>query len=195
MLNPEYTIYSDDEILIRDIRNRENKAFEYIHSKCFAIVLQYVINMSGSYKDAEDIYSDNIANLITVVDNPALEVKKSIITLFLVMCKNRLINEYERKVASENFLKYNSETSYEENFEEKMDNLFYQNIFYNSFQKLKKDCRKIIKKSLEGISLAEIAKAMKLDYNYLRKKKRSCHQNLLELVQKNPEYRQVMNKT
>jgi RNA polymerase sigma factor (sigma-70 family) len=183
--------YSNEANLIKSIRKRENAAFEYIHQKCHDVVRMFIEGYSGSEEDIEDIYNEGIASLIEAIDKPDLEKNNNVINLFVVICRNNWIDVIKKRRSARIYSQSLEEDAFNENFEAQLDKVIYQNIYWNSFEKLKKDCQTIIKEFLNGVPLKDIAALLGLTPLYIKKKKFYCQKNLFELVYKHPDYKKI----
>jgi RNA polymerase sigma factor (sigma-70 family) len=180
--------YSNNKTLIKGIRNRTNEAFEYIQQKCFPAVRGLIKSSKGSDDDVKDIYNEGIADLIEIFDKSDLKKNRKVISLFIIICRNKWLDSLKRQGYADLYLDTINEYSYELEIEKKLDDAMYSDILWQSFDKLKNDCQKIIGKFLNGKSLKEIAKSLRLKYAYVKKKKHYCHKSLLKFVHEHEDY-------
>lgn len=187
--------YKDDRILIRDIRQRENKAFEYIRHKCYHLVRKMLQKQPGVKEGLDDVYNENLLQLIEAIDQPKFQVTKSVIPLFISICRNNMIDAAKKSRSSDKYLLSLSDTAFEEEFDARIDEEMYQNIYNESFNKLDNQCKRILNEFMNGTGLKEIAKAMGLSPSYVKKRKHLCQKSLQDYVQGNPEYMQIRNES
>lgn len=188
-----FSEYTDDARLVRDLRKRESKAFEYLRDKCYRTVRIQVKELLGSPDETDDIFNESIARLLPMIDDPKLKLKSKVITLFLAITRNLLLTgKRDREVATRNT--EHGEPSYEEDFDARMDRVMFEDILWKSFARLKKDCQRILREFFSGLGLQEIAEAMGLSYMYVRKKKVACHKTLLQFVNEDRDFKRVKHE-
>ena len=95
-----YAEYNNEKNLIRDIRDRKDKAFEYLRLKCYDSVRLMIQKMGGDEEHTEDLYNDGIANLIKWIDKPTRKITSSVRTILIDLCKKQLIVELNKQQAA-----------------------------------------------------------------------------------------------
>jgi RNA polymerase sigma factor (sigma-70 family) len=182
------TRFTDEATIIKAIRERNSDVFEYLRNRYYRSVRMMIKSNSGSEEDVEDVYSEGLACLIEVVDDPKQKLKNKVSTVFISICKNLWLNILRSRRLHGKHSRSLNDPVYEEQFEEQMDKAIYKDIFWQSFAKLKADCQQILHNIMEGKRIREIAELMGLSHNYLGKKKHYCHQSLLQIIYANPGY-------
>jgi DNA-directed RNA polymerase specialized sigma24 family protein len=147
--------------------------------------------MGGNELDAEDIYQDSVLRLIEMTDQPDFELTSKLSTLLYRICDNKwkLVLE-KRSVAKKYFIKRNA-AEVEKDVEQHLDNEFYNGIFWECFNMLQVDCRRLLRACMKEIPIKEIAAVLDYTYGFARKKKCLCHNYLMNLISQHPQYRQL----
>lgn len=180
-----------NEDLIKSIRNRDNGAFEYLRVQCYDVVNMLVETNSGSTADAEDVYNEGIFGLIKLVDNPQFVLTCKLTTLFISICKRQWLVVLQKRKAARNYQSDLQETSYDDEIEQKMDAEIFDSILWTSFERLKQDCKIILRGYMQGMSVKEIAGLMGLSTSHLKKKKHYCHKYLIQYISEHPDYKKI----
>lgn len=185
--------YSDENLLISDIRYRKPAAFEYLRFRCFSFLCVMLNQLTGSDAEAEDVFNSNIAKLIPAIDNPKFRQQKKVHNFFLHICRNSILEDLRKRKPMMDIedLEDSDEVSFDEEFESKMDRVLYDKILWPNFKKLSKECRKILMKSFDGASMKALAVTMKTSYDYIRQKKIRCYNRLQKYLEENPDYRKI----
>jgi RNA polymerase sigma factor (sigma-70 family) len=181
----------NNEDLVESIRRRDNGAFEYLRLQCYDVVSMLVTSNSGSEADAEDVYHEGIFGLIKVVDNPQLVLTCKLTTLFISICKRQWLVVLQKRKADRTYQSDLHETSYDEEIERKMDKEIFNSILWTSFERLKQDCKIILRGYMQGMSVKEIAGLMGLSTSHVKKKKHYCHKYLIQYISEHPDYKRI----
>lgn len=186
---PIYTSdqYNDD-VVIRGIRNRDDNVFKYIQVKFQDSIRLMVLEMGGTPDDAKDIFNEGLIALIRLVDQEGFKLTCKFGTLLYALCNKQWKQQLEKQVAARNYHVRKLDSEPARDFSEDTDHELYKEIFWGNFEKLDKVCQKILKGYFREISPKDIAKALGFSYGYIRKRKNMCHNFLMKMIQKHPDY-------
>lgn len=79
--------YSDDKLLLDDLREGKASAYEHMYSAYFNMVKFLILKNSGTEDDANDIFQEAIVAFFEKVQNPEFEIKAAVKTYLYSMCR------------------------------------------------------------------------------------------------------------
>ena len=179
------------EQILEGLVNNNSFIIQYVYKKFFAIVRSYILNHGGDEEDARDIFQDGIMVIYEQRKNRNLEIKSGFGTYIYSVCRYKYLNmnrntgklvytevesinnEMEKKGLG-NQLRETEELSFKESR---------SRIYQKNFEKLSKECRKLLKMMAEGLSVKEIQRGFNYKSEGFAYKKRSiCKSRLSELI-------------
>jgi len=180
-----------DKQLVEGVRARDDKTFAYLHSKYQHGIRLLVCTNGGTRDDAEDIFNDGILRLMEVVDQEDFRLTCKLPTLLYAICEKKwkLVLVKQRTSRKYPLKKLDDRTT--PDFSENIDNDIRSQLFWEGFNQLGEDCRRILKAYFIEIPAQEIAKIFDYSYGYLRKKKSQCMKSLVHNINSHPDYRKV----
>lgn len=198
--------YSDKTIL-SGIRNRKDSILEYLYSELFPQIKRIIIKYGGNEQDARDLFQEGLIIIFQRLKNNDLVIKSSFNNYFIVLCRfiwfrqNNIKQNYN---SAENIEEISSpehsgsDTVQElpgiETYNEYVANKS-EKIFQRHYRKLSPDCKKVIKMFYRKKRFREIAKKMTYtNEDYARRKKYLCMQQLMKMINEDPEYIELKKK-
>lgn len=182
---------SKGQSLFERLKRWENNAIEELfretHHTCYRFILK-----NGTLEDAQDTTQEMMVNLLEKINSPGFFVR-NIKGYFVEMVKKswleriRKAKNKPRKI----FIDQNSEVNH------LIDKLFYRNyaevnsidperalkVIRDELKRLSNNCQHVvISYYVYGIPLAEIAKELKMTYNFIRVKRKRCFETLQNAV-------------
>lgn len=147
-----------------------------------------VLEMGGTPDDAKDVFNEGLIALIRMVDQDGFKLTCKFGTLLYALCNKRWKQQLEKQVAARNYHVRKLDSEPAQDFSEDTDQELYKEIFWGNFEKLDEVCQKILKGYFREISPKDIAKTLGFSYGYIRKRKNMCHNFLMKMIQKDPDY-------
>lgn len=196
-----------DKIILTGIKTRKNDIVEYLYKDYFPQVMRIVIKHGGNEQDARDLFQEALIIIFNRLRNDDLEITSSFHNYFIVLSRfiwfrqnninksyttsedleeihpaEPLPDELEHEVQKEKVV-----TDYLENQKEK--------IFQRHYRKLPGDCKRVLKMFFRKRSFREVAKRMEYtNEDYARRKKYLCMQQLMRMINQDPEYIRITGK-
>lgn len=182
--------------IIDGIKNRDNQVLTSIYRELFPVVRYYVINNGGSHDDAKDVFQESIIIAYKQVNQNNFELKSGFDSylygisrlVWLKILRNRSIHKRNIDKLEEPELNYSlPDHIVEEELELR--------LFRKYFQKLGKECQKVLKLIADGISYDQIAKEMEYkSEKIVRNKKYKCKETLIKMIKSDPEYKNIQDR-
>ena len=183
-----------DEQLLLGLINQDPDVYAYMNRWYKRGIKLMIYEMGGTSEDGEDMFGEGLVGLYDMVRKANFELTCKLSTLFFSICKKQWQRVLDKKKAAKNYKKRNNEPTEVEDFSEDMDQLIYERIFYECFNKLEKECRRILNGYFKEIPLKQLADVLEYTYNTLRKKKSICHTSLMKIINEHPEYKIIRDE-
>jgi RNA polymerase sigma factor (sigma-70 family) len=190
---------SDTELIQNLMRNKEmDPTIRYLYATHFELLSRYVVNNSGKWEDAEDVFQEVIISFVNLVKAGKFRGESSVKTFLFALNRNIWLNELKRRGRAEiRETKY--ETAKEENDDRVdlvMENREAVGELMKTVEALGSDCKKIlVLYYYENQSMKEILLQMHYENEQVvRNKKYKCLKRLEEMVSGNKNlYSQLKN--
>lgn len=188
--------YSDEELL-RGILRNNNIVIKHIYKTYFYKVSLLVCSNKGEENDANDIFQEAIIVIYRKLKSNSMNLDKKTFENYLYsVCRYLWLKELEIKrgtIIKVQDVNLFTEDIFDDDFEEIVLKNERYKLFQDHFQKLGKDCQKILKLFFEKVSLKEIADRMGLiSENYAKKRKHQCKEYLVRSIKQDTEFKKII---
>ncbi|MEI6174598.1 MAG: sigma-70 family RNA polymerase sigma factor [Bacteroidota bacterium] len=184
-----------DEVLINGLRQRKQRHINYLYQEFTPVVRHFVKQNSGNQCDVDDLVQDAMIVLYKRILNQPFELKCSLKTFFISICKNlwlqRLDNKY-RLLFLADFEVNEPRGGYSfEEAEINEDNNVKRRLMYKNIQSLPADCQHLLELHFLKVPYKEIARLLKFtDDLAVKARKYHCKGLLRKKIMNDPEYYQ-----
>lgn len=174
------------------IRQGDTIIINCITEEYFPRIRGHVTRNSGVEQDAEDLFQDAMAVVFWKTSHEGLDdLDSSFYTFLFGICKNLWLTKL-RKEKSNPGVTFDKDLQLisDENLQDALENLERHRLFWEKFELLEKDCRKVLTLSLlEKKKAKEIASLMGYgSADYVRKKKSGCKKSWIKLIRSDPRF-------
>jgi len=154
----------------------------------------YILRNSGGDLDAEDVFQDAMIVLYKKLKSDTLEINVSIRTYFYAICKNI----WRSRLRNKNKLIFDEEKvlmsdEVEMKITEDIENQERDHLYRKYFIKLSDTCKEVLNLVFLKKSMKEISDITGYSEGYTRKKKFECKNVLMEMIEKDPSYRELVS--
>lgn len=188
--------YSNEELL-RGILRNNSTILRHIYKSYYHKINAFVTRNNGDESEANDIFQEAIiviyrklkANNLTL-DNCTFEtyiysVSRLLWLKYLDKRKNNIVKVEE--------IHHYSETVYDDDIKEIILKNERYKLFQEHFQKLGKDCQKILQLFFDKIPIKQIADIMGYtSESYAKKRKHQCKEYLVRSIKQDTEYKNII---
>ncbi len=195
--------YSDKAIL-NGIKNRKDSILEYLYREYYPQVFRIVVKHGGQEQDARDLFQEALIIIFNRLGKGDLEIKHSFHNYFIVLCRfiwlrqNNIKSAYDPDLlADESTVSVRPDPDMVQEgpgdkvYEEYIENQS-EKIFQRHYRKLSGDCKRVLKMFFRKKSFREISDKMKYTgEDYARRKKYLCMQQLMKMINEDPEYKEL----
>lgn len=186
--------YTDTEIY-QGVLERNPKIIEFVYKNYLPIFLRKINKNSGLYEDAEDIFQESIIIIYQNIQSGKITKETNFKSYFWSVFSN-LANNQNRKY-HQNKISIDSD-SQDDFIDDELDSQYEKNlrskIYIDHFNRLKEECKRLLKLFFKKISIKEIAK--KLGYKneqVVKVKKYKCKDELVENIKKDYRFKDAFD--
>ncbi|MEO6039573.1 MAG: sigma-70 family RNA polymerase sigma factor [Saprospiraceae bacterium] len=173
----------------------DRTALRLLYEVQFPVICGLIRNYGGSEADARDIFQDAILVVYQKAQQPDFQLTSQFSTFFYGICRNLWLNTRTKKSASAE-VTFTEDVKYITDEIALEDELLYVeqgNLFWSAFRQLGADCQQLLELFFQKIPMETIATRMGYgSEGYAKRRKRQCKDRLIELVKKNPAYRELL---
>ncbi|HMO39459.1 MAG TPA: sigma-70 family RNA polymerase sigma factor [Saprospiraceae bacterium] len=185
-----------DHRYIEALIRHENVLISEIYKNNAATITKLIVSNNGTAEDAQDIMQEVLLALYRQGQNGFILTCPLQMFLYIA-CRNRWINKLRGKKPKQVTIQEISgfmedATTAVQDFEEQEAQ---DRLFSKHYQLLGPSCQEILRLSWtendttqRRYSLIDIAEKLNLSYDYVRRKIGECRQQLLKMIQADPDY-------
>jgi RNA polymerase sigma factor (sigma-70 family) len=198
-----------DKAILNGIRTRKDSILEYLYREYYPQIFRIVAKHGGDEHDARDLFQEALIIIFNRLKNEDLQITTSFHNYFIVLCRfiwfrqNNIISDYDTsRLADESsvpdehdgYIVREGEVQTDNIYEEYLNNKS-EKIFQRHYRKLPGDCKRVLKMFFRKRSFRDIAGKMNYSgENYARRKKYLCMQQLMKMINQDPEYIALKNR-
>lgn len=181
------------EDYIEGILKNDEKLVEEIYAKNFLPIVRFVQNNSGSSEDARDIFQDALIIIFKKSQEGKLVLTSSFSTFLYAICRNLWLKKLRKKSSSEVTIPDGEEYMSDDDLDGDITKQEKFALYKQKFTLLDESCQKVLKLFFEGKSMKEIGDKLGFTLQYAKKRKYKCKNKLVELIQKDPIYKELID--
>ncbi|MFD2563670.1 RNA polymerase sigma factor [Aquimarina rubra] len=166
------------------------KAF---YKKNLPPVRKLILQYQGTTEDVEDVFQEALVVLYHKLRAGDLEFQQSLHSYFIGICKNMWRAQFRKKqmLAYDDFVLHKI-TDPSATVTDKMIHKQQQEVYHKHFTRLGDTSKQILAMFFEGKSMRDIATSTGYTEGYTRKKKCIIKERLLNMVQSDPLYAELV---
>lgn len=182
------------ENIIEGIRNHDDEIMRFIYKTNYHVIEHMIRKNKGKKEDAKDIFQEALIIIFKKIQSKGLVLTCSFSTYVYAVCEHLWLKVLrERKKIPETFGNFDDFTS-DSGLNKKIERKKLE-LFEFHFNKLSKDCQKILKLHFSGVPIAEIMK--KMGYNskqHTMDRKYRCKKSLFKRIENDPTFKKIQDE-
>lgn len=188
--------YSNEELL-RGILRNNNIVLRHIYKSYYHKINAFICQNSGNEDDANDIFQEAVIVIYRKLKEKSLVLENCAFETYLYsVCRFLWLKQLEKRrnnIVKVHEVHHFSESVYDDDLDETaLKNERYR-LYQEHFQKLGKDCQKILQLFFDKVPLKQIAEIMGLtSENYAKKRKHQCKEYLVRSIKQDTEYKNII---
>jgi len=190
--------YSSAEIL-KGIRIGDHIILRYVYDNYYKSIKNMVLHKNGTEDLAHDVFQESLVVIYKKSQDEGFQINQSsFFTYFYAVCKITLFSIYNK--GSKDVLNQTVEIDEDkEAFNDLSDEQYLveegikEHLFHKYLKKISKNCLAILQLVMKGLKSDLIAERLEMSSAaYVRKKKRICLKNLVEMIKKDPKSNELL---
>jgi RNA polymerase sigma factor (sigma-70 family) len=184
-----------DQKYIEALLTNNHQLLRELYLKFSGNIKYMVMSNNGTAQDAADIFQESLMALYTRAKQTGFVLNGPLEPYFYGICKNKWLKKLNKREHA-GVTKFQFEVNNNEQENGSATEAYFleeerKNLLRKKLDELGEVCSKLIRLSLEGISMRDVAATMNITYAYARKKKSECMAKLVRLIKQSPQYQQL----
>ena len=168
------------------------KGLDLIYSKFLPSVTRFIMTKGGNAEDAQDIFQDALLILFEKTRKGDFQIEKKFYSYLMVICRNLWGNRLQRKSFREVTLPEQVKLKADDDILSLILKEEEEKLFWSAFEKLGKDCQKILKLFFQKVKMEKIKEVMGFgSVGYTKKRKHQCKGKLVEFVKADSSFNEL----
>ncbi|NVK85044.1 MAG: RNA polymerase sigma factor [Cytophagia bacterium] len=183
----------DDDALIQGIRKGRKRTLLHIYKKYYPDIRSHILKNSGSENDAQDVFQDAMMAIFQNITNKDFELTCQYKT-YLHAVSSNIWRKKLRNSKDKDFIEYEDASHLaQEEIDDAVLTLERYQFYQEKFKELSEKCQQILKMYLSGVHMKNIAEHFGFaSVSQTQKTKSTCNENLIKLIEKDPEYQTLI---
>ncbi|MCB0572197.1 MAG: sigma-70 family RNA polymerase sigma factor [Phaeodactylibacter sp.] len=170
----------------------DEKGIRDIYMQYLPRINKLITNNGGTGEDAKDVFQEALIVIYEKAQSPEFRLTSSLYTLLYGVCRNIWGNRLQRKSRTEVTLESPDKYKLSEGLEQAIEQEEENTIFWEAFERLGDDCRRLMRLFFDKTSMEEIAETMGYgSTSYAKKRKFQCKEQLVSLVRADSRFREL----
>lgn len=186
----------NEDAILKGIIEGDHVIIKAFYKENLIKVKALIKKNSGNNYDAEDVFQDAIVLTYQKLKAGTLKLDCSLSTYVYAVSRNIWMNKLRRrgKVLISDKLSENTE-DLDASIIKEINKKEKQFLYQKHFLKLGSICQNLLLQFFAGKSMAKIAEFMNYSEGYARKKKFECKKQLLKMIESDPLYSELTEKS
>ena len=185
----------DHNRLLEGIRAGDTATIRLLYREVLPGIKKYVVRNSGNESDAEDIFQDALMVVYEKATSGDLKLTSALSTYLFAVSKHLWYNVLRRRGKVEHGADYEGLMPEADNdVLTDIGKMEVNNLYQKHFLRLDEKCRKLLNLYFSSETTETIMQLTGYTHAYVRKKKFECKQKLMNSIEKDPLYKELMGE-
>lgn len=181
-----------NDIILAGIRTNDSRVLEAVYHDVYPGVLRHVQQQGGSERDARDVLQESLLVVFRKLQEDELTLTTDFGGYLFGVCRwvwkgHRRKSQREPVTTAQDAALLAETPDYADRLLEQRK----RRLFLRKLAELGEECRAVLQAFFAGDSLRSIAERMGYTEQYAKRKKYRCKNQLVKLVQGDPEFRHL----
>jgi RNA polymerase sigma factor (sigma-70 family) len=181
--------------ILEGIRQKNDRILKMIYADTYPIIRRYVKLNNGTEQDAEDVFQEALVLIFRKVSEEDLELTSSFSTYLTALCKFLWNNLFRKNVnLSSQSLNPELLPDIEKIMEVPQIELNLKRLIQKHLLQMQPECQQLLMLFYDQVPMGEIKQHLGfIRDSQVRKRKFICKKKLMERLQDDPEFRDLMD--
>jgi RNA polymerase sigma factor (sigma-70 family) len=181
-----------DSRYVEALLRHEEPVLKEMYKRFSPAIIHHVVKNSGTEADGKDIFQEGLVAVYQRALKGGFVLHVNFESYLLAVCRNlwlmQLRKKASHKVTFPGTLQYETEADVFGEAEHIANTHARQLLIEEKMNEVGESCQKVLRLSLGGMPLEEVARNMNTTYAYIRKKKSECVNRLMNLVRQSQQF-------
>lgn len=184
----------NDVELLQGVAQSDSRSIQQVYNTAFPRIDIMIRKSGGSRQDAQDIFQDAMMALFQRLHTSDFHLSCRLASYLQVVCRKMYLSRSRRKsMKSLDEITEFKEIGLDADYFDSLLRQDKQKLLYKHFNALGDDCKQILKLFFDRVPMKEIARQMGSTENYMKKRKFICKSKLMQRVQADPLYNEIVH--
>ncbi len=184
----------ESQALLEALLAGDDEGIREIYRLYLSRAANLIIRNGGNADDAKDIFQEALIIIYEKAGKPGFQLNSSLYTLIYGICRNLWGNRLQKKssgnvtLSDDDKYRFDHDTDIEKSIEEAEKN----RIFWDAFDQLGDDCRKLMRLFFDKVRMEKITELMGFgSVSYAKKRKFQCKERLVSLIKADSRFQEL----
>jgi RNA polymerase sigma factor (sigma-70 family) len=183
--------YTTDD-LIKGVLSQDKEMFMHLYKIAFPDIFWFVRKNNGNVEDAKDVFQEAMIVLYNKVSSGNIEFTCSPRTFLYSVGRNLWMKELGKRARRSPVPVEELEYILLEEEIDIAEDKSLLSIYFQHFQELSRECKKILHLHLKRVPIQEITRRLGFkNDSYTMDRKYRCKQSLIKRIEANPQYKRL----
>ncbi|MEQ9405976.1 MAG: sigma-70 family RNA polymerase sigma factor [Cyclobacteriaceae bacterium] len=193
MISIEFSRKNQDEHIIDGLRKGKKKIIKDVYENFYPHVKNHIIRNSGSEDDAKDVFQDAMMAIFQNVASKEFELTCQFKTYLHAVSSNIWKKRLRERRNNPVSMIDDFQEIPQEELEDAVLKMDRYKFYLKKFGEISEKCQEILKMFLNGVDMRRITEHFGFaSISYTKKRKFQCKENLIKLIEGDPQYQLLM---
>lgn len=179
---------------LEGIRLGQRKTLDQIYKQLFPQIKHFVLKHSGTEEDAKDIFQDAMMAVYHNAQDEDFELSCKFSTYVFAVCRNLWLKKLRSNKVSFVTINENILSIDREELDEAIRRNERIKIYQRQFRAISEKCQQLLELYMQGADMKSIAKQLGFaSVSYARKRKFKCKEQLMERIQNDEVFQNLVD--
>lgn len=182
----------NDKIYIAAIQENNHLALRKMYQHFLPQILSLVQQNSGNLEDAQDVLQDGLMIVFEKIKQPNFQLTSSFGTFLYSICRFVWLRKLKKKHRKDVTIEDQEGLIDDADVEQQLQEEEKWRLFKQHLGQLGAECQKVLKLFFTKKKMAEIAQEMEYTKEFAKTKKYLCQKKLIQSIQKDRIYKELL---
>ncbi|MEM9823470.1 MAG: sigma-70 family RNA polymerase sigma factor [Bacteroidota bacterium] len=184
----------DDEQLLNGLLKADHQLIAKVYDLALPAVIAWIKENSGTETDARDVFQEALIALFQKLEKGDFKLTCTLKSFLRIICRNLWLTRLRNKgkmlgkpLEEVEFVQLDND------LQDRIERSERERLFYQHFDALGENCRKILQWFFDKIPLKTIAQRLDSTEGYIKKRKFLCKEKLVKAIQADARFNELKN--
>lgn len=184
-----------DLTFIRGVLSNDSAVLVELYRRFLPVVYGMVRRNNGTFEDAKDVFQEGLVVLFHHAARPGFQLTAPFQSYLTGICRFIWLRQLKKNARTEVTFAPEERLDVDADLERSIFESEKRMLYQEKFAQLGDDCRQLLQRFFDREPLSSIADDMGYTTDYVKKKNKTCKEKLLNLIQKDPRFKEIALKS